>query len=78
MGLRLQVPESLAGQDVHRLERLALESLIVRLYALGELSSGEGANLLGISRREFLDLLGLYNVSIFDDATDIAKEAEYD
>lgn len=36
---------------------MALEALIVRLYSLGELSSGEGAESLGISRREFLDLM---------------------
>ena len=54
---------------------MALEALIVRLYALGELSSGEGAESLGISRREFLDLLGHYNVSIFDDTIDLKQEA---
>ncbi len=50
---------------------------IVRLYALGELSSGEGAKLLGLTRREFLDLLGQYNVSLFDDEMDLKKEAGY-
>lgn len=78
MELRLRVPDELVGQDTHRLERLALESLIVRLYALGELSSGEGAESLGVSRREFLDLLGQYHVSIFDDSMNVAEEAGYD
>lgn len=49
---------------------------MVRLYALGELSSGERAQALGISRREFLDLLGRYNVSICDDTMDPLQEAE--
>jgi predicted HTH domain antitoxin len=44
---------------------------VVRLYALGELSSGEGAKLLGLTRCEFLSLLGEYNVSLFDDQMDL-------
>ena len=56
MQLRLQVPEQLTGKSQQQLEALAFEALVVRLYALGELSSGEGAKLLGLTRREFLDL----------------------
>ncbi len=58
MQLRLQVPEQLSGKNQQQLEALAFEALVVRLYALGELSSGEGAKLLSLTRREFLDLLG--------------------
>ena len=77
MQLHLQVPEQLTGKSQQQLEALALEALVVRLYALGELSSGEGAKLLDLSRREFLDLLGQYNVSLFDDEIDLRKEANY-
>jgi predicted HTH domain antitoxin len=77
MQLRLQVPEQLTGKSQQQLEALAFEALVVRLYALGELSSGEGAKLLGLTRREFLDLLGQYNVSLFDDEIDLKKEADY-
>ena len=45
MQLRLQVPEQLTGKSQQQLEALAYEALVVRLYALGELSSGEGAKL---------------------------------
>jgi predicted HTH domain antitoxin len=76
--LNIQLPdELLTSRDKGQLEALAREALIVRLYELGELSSGEGAELLGISRREFLDLVGRYGVSIFDDAIDVQKEARY-
>lgn len=54
-----------------------LEALLARLYALGELGSGEGAKLLGLTRREFFDLLNQYNVSLFDDTIDFKKEAGY-
>ena len=50
------------------LEALVREALLVRLYAEGAISSGEGARMLGLSRRAFLNLLGKYNVSIFDES----------
>lgn len=78
MQLRLHMPEQLTGKSQEQLEALAFEALVVRLYALGELASGEGARLLGRSRREFLDLLGQYNVSLFDDELDLQKEAGYE
>ncbi len=57
-----------------RLRRLR-EALVVRLYDLGKLSSGQAARLLGLTRWEFLDLLGRYNVSLFDDTANVAAEA---
>jgi predicted HTH domain antitoxin len=78
MQLHLQVPEQFIGKSQQQLEELAFEALVVRLYALGELSSGEGARLLDLQRREFLDLLGQYNVSLFDNEIDFKKEAGYE
>lgn len=77
MTLTIQVPDTLVSKDTHELETLAREALVVRLFALGELSSGCGAEILSISRREFLDLASSYGVSIFDDTMDVAKEASY-
>jgi hypothetical protein len=77
MQLHVELPDALADKDASELSSLAVEALVVRLYALGELSSGEGASALGITRREFLDLLGLYNVSIFDDTIDVHRAAGY-
>ena len=77
MQLHLQVPEQLTDKNQQQLEALAFEALVVRLYALGELASGEGASLLGLTRREFLDLLNQYNVSLFDVEMDPKKEAGY-
>ncbi|MEM7659848.1 MAG: UPF0175 family protein [Bacteroidota bacterium] len=39
--------------------------LTSRLFAEGLISSGQGANMLGISRRTFIELLGQYGVSAF-------------
>jgi predicted HTH domain antitoxin len=65
-----------ARQPPERLERLAREALLVRLYDLGELSSGQAAAILGLTRREFLDLLGTYHVSVFDEDADLTAELQ--
>ncbi|HMQ32079.1 MAG TPA: UPF0175 family protein [Chloroflexaceae bacterium] len=67
---------TVSGQAPERLERLAREALLVRLYDLGELSSGQAAEILGLTRREFLDLLGTYHVSVFDEDTDLTAELQ--
>jgi len=77
--LQIDYPEELldqVDQSKEALEALAREALLVRLYDLGKLSSGKAAELLDISRREFLDLLGRYGVSEFDDAIDLEAEAQ--
>ena len=77
--LQIEYPEELldqADQTKEELERLAREALLVRLYALGQLSSGQAARVLGITRWAFLDLLSRYNVSYFDDSMDVAAEAQ--
>lgn len=76
--ISLELPDTLAEKDARELTELAREALVVRLYALGELTSGEGAELLGVTRRSFLDLLGTYNVSLFDETASLQKEAEYE
>jgi predicted HTH domain antitoxin len=74
--LQIEYPtELLAHKAKAELEHLAREALMVRLYDLGEISSGRAAEILGISRREFLDVLGRYNVSEFDESMDIEAEA---
>ncbi len=65
---------NLADLTKAQLEQLAHEALLVRLYALGVLSTGKAAELLGLSRREFLELLGRYGVSEFDDDIDLETE----
>ncbi len=78
VSLTIQVPDELASKDKHQLEALAREALIVKLYEQGEVSSGSAAGVLGISRREFLDVLVTYGVSIFDPSTDARTEASYE
>ncbi|SHG00733.1 Uncharacterised protein family (UPF0175) [Salegentibacter echinorum] len=39
---------------------------LVKLYELGKVSSGKASKVLGINRIEFLELIGKYQVSIFN------------
>ena len=70
--LEIEYPDDVLGSiDEEHLKTLAREALYVRLYEQGLLSSGRAAQLLGITRWDFLDLLGRYGVSYFDDALDL-------
>lgn len=74
--LRIQVPEELLDTlGESKMEALAQEAFLVKLYDMGETSSGRAAEIRGVSRREFLDILGRYRVSVFDDTMNLADEA---
>lgn len=66
----------LTGLTREQFERLAQESVMIRLYTLGVISTGKAAEMLGISRREFLELLGRYGVSEFEDDIDLETELQ--
>lgn len=73
--LTLELPDGLLDDmSVEQAQSLALEAFLVKLYDLGEISSGRAAEILGVTRRDFLDTLGKYNVSIFDPNMDLEEE----
>ncbi len=39
--------------------------LASRLYESGKITSGQGAEMVGLSKKAFIELLGKYNVSVF-------------
>jgi predicted HTH domain antitoxin len=68
--LTINVPDSL---DVENKDLAML--VATRLYELGKLSLGQAAELAGLTKRTFAELLGSYNVSIFNfPASDLAKD----
>ena len=68
--LTLNIPDSL---DVENKELAML--VATRLYELGKLSLGQAAEVAGLTKRTFAELLGTYNVSIFNfPATDLSKD----
>jgi predicted HTH domain antitoxin len=61
--LTLQLPDNVDEKDVKM-------QLAAHLYDKGIMSSGQAANLVGISKREFIETVGQYGVSIFGESID--------
>jgi predicted HTH domain antitoxin len=59
--LTFNIPDSL---DLDEKEAAML--LATKLYEQGKLSLGQAADLVGLTKRTFAELLGRYNVSIFN------------
>ena len=59
--MTLQMPDNLEIDN----KQLAM-LLASKLYEMGKLSLGQAAEVAGISKRAFAELLGSYNVSIFN------------
>lgn len=55
-----------------------IEMLVAtKLYEEGKLSLGQAAELVGLSKRTFAELLGKYGVSLFNyPASDLSKDVE--
>jgi len=52
-------------------------TLASRLYEEGKLSLGQAAELIGLSKRTFVELLGKYNVSMFNyPPTDLSRDVK--
>lgn len=68
--LPLEIPDSV---DVDNRELAMLIS--TQLYQQGKLSLGQAAKVAGLSKRTFAELLGGYQVSIFNfPASDLSKD----
>ena len=68
--LTLNIPDSL---DVDNIDLAML--VATRLYEQGKLSLGQAAEVAGLSKRTFAELLGSYNVSLFNfPASDLSRD----
>ena len=65
--LTIQIPDTVDEKDVKM-------QLAAHLYDKGILSSGQAADLAGISKREFIETVGQYGVSIFGESIDDLKK----
>ena len=63
--IQLKIPEDLDLNDYEILMFIAS-----KLYEEGKISAGEAAQMAGVSKRTFIELLGKYGVSIFSDSVD--------
>lgn len=71
--LTLEIPEEILISLKESPKEFSKSILIlsaVKLYELGKLSSGRAAQLAGLTRVEFLQLLSRYNVPVFDLSTE--------
>lgn len=57
--ISVQLPDSVD-------EKEAQEFLAAQLYGNGMLSLGQGANMTGMNKEQFMQLLSKYQISIFD------------
>jgi len=74
-GLVMQTIQIKLPEFVNINEREIIFILASKLYEDGRLSSGQAAELAGVSKRTFLELIGKYNVSVFNyDAEEIVKD----
>jgi len=64
--LTLEIPDFLDERDTKTL-------LAAKLYEKGTLSLGQAAELAGYSKRTFMELLGNYDVSVFNYTEDDLK-----
>lgn len=49
--------------------------IAAKLYELGRLSAGQAAEVAGLSKRAFIELLGKYNVPVFGyDENELAED----
>lgn len=68
--ITLDIPENF---EVDNMQLLML--LASKLYEQGKLSAGQAAVLAGLSKRAFIELLGRYNVSVFNyPASELKKD----
>jgi predicted HTH domain antitoxin len=68
--LTINVPDSLDMDD----RQLAMLTAS-RLYEQGKLSLGQAAEVAGLTKRTFAELLGSYNVSLFNyPASDLSSD----
>jgi predicted HTH domain antitoxin len=63
--IQLHIPDSVDKND-HEL----IMTIAAKLYEDGTLSSGQAAELAGLSKRSFIEMLGRYGVSVFSTSVD--------
>lgn len=61
--LTLHLPSEINADEAKML-------LMIKLYEVGKLSLGQAARLSGYSKSAFMELLGKYNVPVFDYSPD--------
>jgi predicted HTH domain antitoxin len=68
----LHLPESV------ELSEFDINIILAELYQHGKLTMGEAAGWVGISKREFIETIGQYGISIFSESVeDLRRDIEH-
>ena len=78
----INIPEAafpFLGENQENLGRELLTAAVVKWFELGTISQGKGAEILGLSRAEFLDVLSKYHVSAWQyTKADLDEESSFE
>ena len=70
--LIINIPDTVDFDD-----KDALMTIASRLFEKGKLSLGQAAELVGLSKRAFMEMLGTYGVSVFNyPSSDLGRDVE--
>lgn len=70
--LVINIPDTVDFDD-----KDALMAIASRLYEKGKLTLGQAAELVGLSKRAFMEILGTYGVSVFNyPSSDLDRDVE--
>ena len=83
VNLQIEVPDDLHGTDLGKkfistAQELLQEQVVLRLFEEGEISSGYAANLLGMSRYNFIEFLAKRGIPLisYGSEEDIEQELQ--
>lgn len=79
--ISINYPESLAfslKMNVLEFQNEMKTVSLIKLYELGKISSSFAAQLLEINRIDFIELLGKYNVSYFNNGLESELELDFE
>ncbi len=82
VNVQIEVPEAVKGTPVEEkflsaAQELLQEQVVLRLFEKGDISSGYAAELLGITRYDFIELLGKHRIPVFNYGSKEEVEQEF-
>lgn len=70
--ITINIPDTVDFDD-----KEALMAIASKLYEKGKLSLGQAAEIVGLSKRSFMEILGTYGVSVFNyPSSDLDQDVE--
>ncbi|MGE0772042.1 MAG: UPF0175 family protein [Cyclobacteriaceae bacterium] len=70
--ITINIPDTVDFDD-----KEALMVIASRLYEKGKLTLGQAAELVGLSKSAFMEVLGIYGISVFNyPSTDLGRDVE--